>query len=166
MRLSSCSWSRWAAAAFGLATLLAGWALAGPLWAGEARLVDGVGPGRVVVEASDATTDEILAVLAKHFGFAVERSASANQPVRISGRLQGSLDEVLARLLRHEGHMIVRSAEAPAGIGRVLILQGRAGVPAAGAPTAAPGSAPAPALPNPIAALKARLQAREQEAEK
>ena len=110
-----------AAAALVLATLLAGWMLAAPLHAGEARLVDGAGPDRVVVETSDATTDEVLAVLSRHFEFSVERGAPPSQPVRFSGRLQGALDEVLARLLRHEGHMIVRSAEARAGISRVAM---------------------------------------------
>jgi hypothetical protein len=129
--------------------------LAGKLWAGEARLVEGSTPDRVVVEAGDATTDEILGVLARHFEFAVERSAPPSQPVRISGRLQGSLDEVLERLLRHEGHMIVRSAEARAGISRVLLLQAKGAAPT-------PAGAPAPNLPNPIAALKTRLQAQGQ----
>ena len=143
------------AAALALASLLGGGVPAGPLWAGEARLVEGGGPDRVVVETSDATTDEILGVLARHFEFAVERGAPPSQPVRISGRLQGSLDEVLERLLRHEGHMIVRSAEARAGISRILMLQAKGGAPA-------PTGAPAAPLPNPIAALKARLQAREE----
>jgi hypothetical protein len=144
-----------AAAALVLATLLAGWMLAAPLHAGEARLVDGAGPDRVVVETSDATTDEVLAVLSRHFEFSVERGAPPSQPVRFSGRLQGALDEVLARLLRHEGHMIVRSAEARAGISRVVILQANGAAPP-------PTSAPMPTVQSPIAALKARMQALEQ----
>jgi hypothetical protein len=129
--------------------------VAAPLQAGEARLVDGAGPDRIVVETSDASTDEILAVLARQYEFSVERGAPPSQPVRFSGRLQGTLDEVLERLLRHEGHMIVRSAEARAGISRVIILKAGGGAPA-------PTAAPTPTIPNPIAALKARLQAQEQ----
>jgi hypothetical protein len=139
-----------ARAAAALALLLGVWLLAGPLRAGEARLVEGTAADRIVVEASDASTDEVLAMLARHFEFAVERSTPASQPVRFSGRLQGSLDEVLERLLRHEGHMIVRSAEARAGIARVLFLEGKAGAPLA------------PALAGPIAAIKARMQLQEQ----
>jgi hypothetical protein len=146
-----------------LASIIGALVLSGPLEAGTAHLVEGSGPDRVVVEASEATTDEILAALARHFEFAVERGGSTSQPVRISGRLQGSLDEVLQRLLRHEGHMIVRSAEARAGISRVLILPAKGGAPALAAPGTPAPTTGAPPLPNPIAALKARLQGREQE---
>jgi hypothetical protein len=127
------------------------WLLASSLWAGEARLLEAPSADRVVVEASDASVDEVLAVLAKRFEFAVERSAPLGQAVRFSGRLQGSLEELLNRLLRHEGHMIVRSAEAQAGISRVLLIEAK-GV-ARGAPVVA----------GPIAALKAKLQSRERE---
>jgi hypothetical protein len=122
------------------------WMLASPLWAGQARLVEVTDAERVVVvETSDADVDEVLAVLAAHFGFAVERSAPSGQTVRFSGRLSGSLDQLLERLLRHEGHVIVRSAEARAGISRVVLLEAKSGAP------------PAPALAGPIAAIKARL---------
>jgi hypothetical protein len=134
----------------GLALLLACWLAAPPLWAGEARLIEETGPERVVVEASDATVDEVLAALARHFEFAVERNAPANQPVRFTGRLQGSLDELLAHVLRHEGHMIVRSAEARAGVSRVVLIAGAGGAPIA------------PTLAGPIAAIKAKLREREE----
>src|SRR5688572_7657139 len=87
MRPSACSRAGRGATALAMASFLGGWILAGPLQAGTAHLVEGGGPDRVVVEASDATTDEILGMLAKHFAFAVERTASASQPVRLSGRL-------------------------------------------------------------------------------
>src|SRR5262245_56294240 len=92
-----------------LSLLLACGLLAAPLWAGQARVIEGARPDRVAVETGDATVDEVLAVLAAHFGFAVERSGPSGEAVRFSGRLQGSLDELLERLLRHQGHMIVRS---------------------------------------------------------
>ena len=135
----------------GLALLLASWLIAPALWAGEARLVEETGPERVVVEASDATVDEVLAVLAQRFEFVVERNAPANPPVRFSGRLQGSLGDLLAHVLRHEGHMIVRSADARAGISRVVLIAGAAG----GAPIA-------PTLAGPIAAIKAKLRERQE----
>ena len=135
----------------GLALLLASWLAAPALWAGEARLIEEAGPERVVVEASDATVDEVLAVLAGRFEFAVERNAPANLPVRFTGRLQGTLAELLAQVLRHEGHIIVRSAEARAGVSRVVLIAG------------ATGSAPmAPTLAGPIAAIKAKLREREE----
>jgi hypothetical protein len=133
-----------------LALLLAGGLLIAPLWAGQVRLVDGAGPDQVVVETSDAGADEVLAVLAAHFGFEVERSGASAQAVRFSGRLQGSLDELLGRLLRHEGHMIVRS-ETGARIGRVVLLEAK-------------GVAPAPIVAGPIAAIKAKLREREEAA--
>jgi len=127
-----------------LALSLGCWVLASPLWAGQARLVEESDADQVVVETTDASVDEVLAVLAAHFGFEVERSVPLGQTVRFSGRLAGSLDALLERLLRHEGHVIVRSAEARAGISRVVLLEGKSG---------APPSAPA----GPIAAIKARL---------
>lgn len=131
------------------ALLFGGLAPAPSLWAGEARVVEEVGAGRVVVETSDAGVDEVLAALALHFAFAVERGAPPDQTVRFSGRLSGSLDQLLDRLLRHEGHVIVRSAEAPGGIARVVLLESKG------------GATPAPAVAGPIAALKARLGIKE-----
>jgi hypothetical protein len=127
--------------------ILAASLLAAPLWAGQVRLVEGGGPERVILETSDVGADEALAVLAAHFGFAVERSGPSDQAVRFSGRLEGSLDELLERLLRHEGHMIVRS-DAGAGIGRVVLMEAKG------------GAAAAPAVAGPIAALKAKLRER------
>jgi hypothetical protein len=136
-----------------LAPLLACWLpcllLAAPLWAGQVHVVEGDGAERVVVDTSDAGVDEVLAVLAAHFGFTVERSAPSGQTVRFSGRLQGALDEVLERLLRHEGHMIVRSRAASAGIERLLLLDLK-------------GGAPAPTVAGPIAAIKSKLREREE----
>jgi hypothetical protein len=143
--------ARLVAAAAGPASLVCCWLLVSPLRAGEVRLVDGPGPERIVVEAKDATVDEVLAVLSKRFGFAVERSAGASPPVRFSGSLKGSLDELLERLLRHQPHIVVRTAEAEAGIGRVLLLDGKA------------APAPMPTIAGPIAEIKAKLKARERE---
>jgi hypothetical protein len=119
------------------------------LWAGQARLVEAAGPDRVIVETTDANTDEVLAALAAHFAFEVERGAPSDQTIRFSGRLQGSLDQLLVRLLRHQGHVIVRSAEARAGISRVVLLDGTSETP------------PAPTIAGPIAAIKARLGLKE-----
>jgi hypothetical protein len=132
---------------------LAFWFMASSLWAGEARLAEGSGPDRVVIEASDASVEDILAILAARFEFAVERPAAdaSGQPVRFSGRLQGSLDEVLERLLRHEGHMIVRSAEARSGISLVRLIEAKG------------GGMPSPSVAGPIAAIKAKLQLRERD---
>jgi hypothetical protein len=129
------------------ALLFVGLAPVPSLWAGQARLVEEAGPDRVdqvVVETSDASADEVLAALAAHFGFAVERSAPSGQTVRFSGRLSGSLDQLLERLLRHEGHVIVRSAEARSGIARVVLMEAKG------------GTTPAPSVAGPIAALRAR----------
>jgi hypothetical protein len=133
----------------GVLALLLGYGGAGsPLWAGEARLVEEADPKRLVIETTDASVDEVLAVLATHFEFAVERGASSDRTVRFSGRLQGSLDQLLERLLRHEGHMIVRSAETRGGISRVVLLEGKSGSP------------DAPTVAGPIAALKAKLESQ------
>ncbi len=132
-----------------LASLLGCCALAQSAWAGQARLVEESGPEQVVIETTDASADEVLAVLATHFDFAVERDAPSSQTVRFSGRLQGSLDNLVERLLRHEGHIIVRSAEARGGISRVVLLDARSGPP------------PAPTVAGPIAAIKARMGLKE-----
>jgi hypothetical protein len=133
------------------ATLLGCWGLA--CWlvaasAGEARVVEGSGPGHIVVDTNDASADEVLGVLAAHFEFAIEPSARPGQPIRYSGRLEGSLDQLLDRLLRHQGHLIVRSAEARAGISAVVLLEAK-------------GGAPAPTVAGAVAALKAKLQMQE-----
>ena len=132
-----------------LASLLGCSALAPAVWAGQARLVEAAGPERIVIETADASIDEVLAVLAAHFEFVVDRNAPSSQTVRFSGRLQGSLDKLVERLLRHEGHMIVRSAEARGGISRVVLLDAKSGSP------------PAPTVAGPIAAIKARLGLKE-----
>jgi hypothetical protein len=112
-------------AVLGLAALYC-WAftLIASLRAGEARVVEAGGPDRIVVETRDASVDEVLAVLAAHFEFTLERSAGAGQAIRFSGLLHGSLDQLLERVLRHEEHIVVRSAEARAGVTRVILLKG------------------------------------------
>jgi hypothetical protein len=132
-----------------IASLLGCWAPAPAVWAGQARLVEDAGPERVVIETTDASIDEVLAVLAERFAFVVERNAPSSETVRFSGRLQGSLDKLVERLLRHEGHMIVRSAEVLGGISRVVLLDAGSGPP------------PAPAVAGTIAAIKARLGLKE-----
>jgi hypothetical protein len=113
--------------------------------AGEARVAEGSGPGHVMVDTSDATAEEILGALATRFEFTLERGAPLSQPIRYSGRLEGSLDQLLDRLLRHQGHLIVRSAEARAGISSVVLLETKE-------------RAPPPTVGSAIAALKAKLQ--------
>jgi hypothetical protein len=136
--------------------LLAAAVLAPALWAGEARLLEGESPERVVVQASDASVDEVLAMLGARFQFTIERGGSTAQPLRLSGRFAGTLEEVLDRLLRHQGHMIVRSEEAKAGVRRVVLLEGKADVPVA--PSAPPGTQ---GLAGTIASVKARMQEKE-----
>jgi hypothetical protein len=136
-----------------LASVLGCWALVpAAVWAGQARLVEEAVPERIVIETTDASIDEVLAVLAAHFEFVVERAAQSSQTVRFSGRLQGSLETLVERLLRHEGHMIVRSAESRGGISRVVLLDAGSGPPTA------------PAVAGPIAAIKARLGLKEPKA--
>jgi hypothetical protein len=130
-------------AAAGVAALFCSWAfLPASGWAGEARVVEASGSEHIVVETSDANVDEVLAALAAHFEFTVERSAPPGQAVRFSGPLRGSLDQLLERLLRHEGHIIVRSAEAPAGVSRVVLLHAK-------------GVAPSPTVQESFAVLSA-----------
>src|SRR5262245_28402503 len=115
--------------AAGLTALVCCWVLLlVPSWAGEVRTVETSGSDRIVIETTDASVDEILAVLAAHFEFAVERGARPGQAVRFSGILHGSLDQLLERLLRHEGHIIVRSADARARVSRVVLFEAK-GVP-------------------------------------
>jgi hypothetical protein len=133
------------------ATLLGCWGFA--CWlvaasAGEARVIEERGPSYVVIDTSDANADEVLAVLAAHFEFAIEPSARIGQPVRYSGRLEGSVDQLLDRLLRHQGHLIVRSAQARAGISLVVLLEAK-------------GGGPAPTVAGAVAALKAKLKLQE-----
>ena len=140
-------------AVLGLAALFSCWAFV-LCWAGEVRVVETSGSDSILIETRDASVDEVLAVLAVHFDFAVERDDGSGQAIRFSGPLQGSLDQLLERLLRHEGHIIVRSAEARAGVARVVRLNAK-------------GEAPAPSIADKLAKLsagfplKARLQAPE-----
>jgi hypothetical protein len=132
-----------------LVPLLGGWLLASSLWAGEARLVQADRPDLVVVETNDASVDEVLAALSARFEFVVERNAPPSRPIRFTGRLKGSLHDLLERLLRHEAHVIVRSSEARGGVSRILLLETK-------------GGPPPPTLAGPIAALKSKLQEREE----
>jgi hypothetical protein len=117
--------------------------------AGEVRVIEASGPEQVVVETSDATAEEVLGALAVQFEFAIEDRAPPSQPIRYSGRLEGSLDDLLERMLRHQGYVIVRSAEARAGISSIVFLEAKEGAP----PSAVGGA---------IAALKAKLQLQNQ----
>src|SRR5262245_3382127 len=128
-------------AVLGLAALCSCWAFALG-WAGEVRLVETSGSDSVHIETRDASVDDVLAVLAVHFDFAVERNDGSDQAIRFLGTLQGSLDQLLERLLRHEGHIIVRSAGSRAGVTRVVRLNAK-------------GEAPAPSFADELAKLSA-----------
>jgi hypothetical protein len=111
--------------------------------AGEVRIAEDAGPGHVVLEVDEATSDQVLRLLATHFEFAVKHVAEATGSESISGRLQGSLDQLLQRMLRHDGYVIVRSPQSKAGISEVIVLDRKDGE-TLGNPTALAGDAQAP----------------------
>jgi hypothetical protein len=96
-------------------------------WASDVRIVSQKGANDIVIEAHGATTDEVLAVLAREFRFGVEGSGDSGQPVRFTGQLQGSLESLLQRLLRHRGYMVVRSSDNPGGVRRVVLFDAKEG---------------------------------------
>jgi hypothetical protein len=117
-----------------VAVLVCCWAFTlvlGTGWADEARVTAASDADRVVIDASGATVDEILKILAVRFEFSVERNAPPSRTIRFSGPLEGSLEQLLERLLRHEGHMIVRSPGARAGVSRVVLVEAKAAAPVA-----------------------------------
>ena len=65
--------------------------------AGQARLLEESDSDRVVVEASDASVDEVLAVLAVHFGFAVERTTPSAETVDTQAIGRGTTNAVISR---------------------------------------------------------------------
>ncbi len=101
-------------------TAIASLALAGGALAEVAISKEEAG-ANVVVEAKNATVDEVLEKLGEQYGFKTERTGGADAQ-RISGRYAGPIDTVLARVLRGEGHLIERSPEAPTGIVRIVVF--------------------------------------------
>src|SRR6516162_2489060 len=71
--------------------------------AGQARIEEDAGPGHVVLEADEATLDQLLELLGALFEFAVKHVDRPCGSRCISGRLQGSLDQLLQRILRRDG---------------------------------------------------------------
>jgi hypothetical protein len=84
-------------------------ALSIPAWA-EVRVVE-AGPGTLVVEARDATVEQILEALSKSRNFEFHTARALNRV--LSGTYSGTLPRVLSRILDGYDH-VVRST--PSGI--------------------------------------------------
>jgi len=78
--------------------------------------------GMIVVVADNATIDEVLARIGERFDFTVERVSSGGNTKTYSGRFAGTPDQLVTQMLRGQGHVVVWSTNAPAGIGRILLL--------------------------------------------
>ncbi len=130
-----------------------------PSAAGPFTVTAGDQPRHVMIEASDASVDAILAELAETHGFTIERPISDISSRTWSGHYEGALSDALARLLENENYVLEHSRGAKSGIARVKLfatdrtaqdtttvsrISGQATPPAAVAPQPAAKSAAAP----------------------
>lgn len=113
-----------------------------PAFGGSVEIREGASPGRVSVDARDASPVDILAKLGQKYGFTVESSGGKGQPM--TGKLEGKPEDLITRLLRHEGHVVHRSAGKPLGVSRIILL-GKSG------PTTKTGRPPGRIAPSPTA---------------
>jgi len=85
-------------------------ALSAPAWA-EVRVVES-GPGTLVVEARDATVEQVLEALSESRNFEFHTSRALTRV--LSGTYTGTLPRVLARVLDGYDHVV---QSTPTGIG-------------------------------------------------
>ena len=107
------------------------------------------GDAHVVVEAQDATVQDVLQKLSEGHGFKIERADQARDDAKISGRFEGPFSHVLDRVLEKENHFIERSSNQSGAITRVVLYGAQqAATPQADAPStsAAASSPPRPKL--------------------
>ena len=111
--------------------------------------------GTLLVEANDATTDEILTRLGNSLNFEVERIGELSDNGMKNRRLTGSAQQVLDRLLERDNHMVISSAQTRT-VDRVILFGPRQAEQAQAAETAVarPATATAGApLPVPAAVI-------------
>ncbi|WP_045835016.1 hypothetical protein [Hyphomicrobium sp. 99] len=108
------------------------------------------GDAHVVIEAQDATVQDVLLKLSEGRGFKVERADEARDDARISGRFEGPLAHVLERVLEKENNFVERSPDQPRTIARVVLYGAfPASAPASDAQTA-PAAQPVAPQPAPV----------------
>ena len=111
--------------------------------------------GTLLVEANDATTDEILTRLGNSLNFDVERIGELTDNGMKNRRLTGSAQQVLDRLLERDNHMVISSAQTRT-VDRVILFGPRQAEQVQAAESAAPHPVPATAaapLPVPAAVI-------------
>ncbi|CAA2142684.1 hypothetical protein [Hyphomicrobium sp. ghe19] len=107
------------------------------------------GDAHVVVEAQDATVQDVLQKLSEGHGFKVERADQARDDAKISGRFEGPFSHVLERVLEKENHFVEHGSNEPGAITRVVLYGAQPAItPQADAPSssAAVASPPRPKL--------------------
>ena len=95
--------------------------------------------GKLVVEAKDATIDEVLTKLGKSQNFAIERNGEASSTRVGNYHLKGSASSILERLLVNESHMVITAAGGRT-VQRVVMYGSRGGEPAAPAVAVKPAA--------------------------
>lgn len=79
------------------------------------------GDAHIVVEAQDATVQDVLEKLSEGHGFKVERADQARDDAKISGRFEGPFSHVLERVLEKENHFVEHSLNETGTITRVVL---------------------------------------------
>ncbi|WP_143117833.1 hypothetical protein [Hyphomicrobium facile] len=117
---------------------------AGGVSAANVSLEMAAGDAHVVVEAQDATVQDVLTKLSESRGFKVERADQARDDAKISGRFEGPFSHVLERVLEKENHFIEHGLNESGTIARVVLYGAQ---PAATPPADTPTSSAAVASP-------------------
>ena len=107
------------------------------------------GDAHVVVEAQDATVQDVLEKLSEGHGFKVERADQTRDDAKISGRFEGPFSHVFERVLEKENHFVEHSLNETGTITRVVLYGAQlAATPQDDAPSssAAVASPPRPKL--------------------
>ena len=110
-----------------------GSALGSPLaTAGTLQIERQDGAKRLIVRSEDTGSSAILTELARDYGFSIRLPAKLKAETPPSRTLRGDLRTVLGRLLSEESYYIQNDPDAPAGIGKVVVLGTAAPVNATG----------------------------------
>lgn len=75
-----------------------------------------------IVEAREASVDEVLERIGEVQGFRVDRIGQSSNDGRLTMRLEGPFDVVLERVLQNESHMIIYSQDTKTGINRLVLI--------------------------------------------
>ena len=102
--------------------LIAAMFLSSQAFAGTLRIERQDGADWLTVRSDGSASSEILTELSRDFGFALRLPAKLRVNSPPSKTLRGDLRSIISRLLAEENYYIQNNPNAPAGIGKIVVL--------------------------------------------